>query len=127
MAGIVTIAQPEVDPDSALVPLLEQVRDSRDKVVTGCAAREGSSFIATGRGGLPEDPTAPLRSLILWQDLQDFSRINSSGNLAVANSSVEIDNGILIQQATGWIINGVGNVELVGRTASNSPDLECDS
>ncbi len=127
VAGIVVIVQPEVDPSSGLLPLSEQVRDSRDKVVTGCAAREGSSFIATGRGGLPEDPTAPLRSLILWQDLQDFSRINSSGNLAVANSSVEIDNGILIQQATGWIINGVGNVELVGRTASHSPDLECDS
>ncbi len=127
VAGIVTIAQPEVDPSSGLLPLSEQVRDSREKVVAGCAAREGSSFIATGRGGLPEDPTAPLRSLILWQDLQDFSRINSSGNLANANTSVEIDNGRLRQQATGWIINGVGNVELVGRTASHSPDLECNS
>ena len=127
VAGIVAITQPEVDPSSGLLPLSEQVRDSREKVVAGCAAREGSSFIATGRGGLPEDPTAPLRSLILWQDLQDFSRINSSGNLANANTSVEIDNGRLRQQATGWIINEVGNVELVGRTASHSPDLECNS
>ncbi|MCP2726933.1 DVUA0089 family protein [Limnofasciculus baicalensis] len=47
--GIVTINNPELDPTSGLVKLPEEVSDSTNQIVVGCAAAQGNSFTITGR------------------------------------------------------------------------------
>ncbi|NES86260.1 MAG: S-layer family protein [Moorea sp. SIO2B7] len=112
VSGNVTITNPTVDPNSVLVELPEQVSDSSDQVVVGCAA-EGNSFTLTGKGGLPEDPTAIIRGQTVWRDLQYFSQINSSKKETVTGEQLSVINHQSPIQATGWIVNNQGKVELV--------------
>jgi filamentous hemagglutinin family protein len=78
LMGIVIINNLIVDLSSGLVELPEVLIDPSDQVVVGCAAAEGNAFTITGRGGLPEDPTSPLRGQTLLSDLRDFSSSNRS-------------------------------------------------
>ncbi|MEM9215122.1 MAG: hypothetical protein AAGD25_12345, partial [Cyanobacteria bacterium P01_F01_bin.150] len=49
-----------VDSTSDLGKLPSGVVDESDRVATGCPADSGANFIATGRGGVPADPTQSL-------------------------------------------------------------------
>ncbi|MDY6785677.1 MAG: filamentous hemagglutinin N-terminal domain-containing protein [Cyanobacteriota bacterium] len=82
LSGTLILNNPEVDTSSGLVELPEETSDPSDQVVVGCAAAEGNAFTVTGRGGLPEDPTSPLRGQTLLSDLRDFSSTNRSQETA---------------------------------------------
>ncbi|HAX78897.1 MAG TPA: hypothetical protein DCY88_24480 [Cyanobacteria bacterium UBA11372] len=118
VSGTVSINTPDVDPGSGLVSLPEQVSDPSDQVIVGCAA-EGNSFTITGRGGLPENPTAAItvaRSQTVWQDLRDFSSANEPANTSPQNPPSSISQSkVQIIEATGWVVNEKGQVELVAR------------
>jgi large exoprotein involved in heme utilization and adhesion len=62
-----------VDPSSGLVELPVEFTDPSQQIATGCADTQGSSFVATGRGGIPENPTQELRSYRTWSDTRDIS------------------------------------------------------
>ncbi|MFE4108704.1 two-partner secretion domain-containing protein, partial [Almyronema epifaneia] len=49
--GTVTINNPNVDADSGIVELPENVVDLSNQVATGCAEQANNRFVATGRGG----------------------------------------------------------------------------
>ncbi|MDY6939596.1 MAG: filamentous hemagglutinin N-terminal domain-containing protein [Cyanobacteriota bacterium] len=116
-SGTVTILTPDVDATSGLVRLDSETTDPADRVVSGCAAAEGSSFTVTGRGGLPEDPTATIRGQTFWEDLRTVApelppetsdrRSNPISNGLAAESK--------IVEATGWIVRDDGKVELVAQ------------
>ncbi|NJM97527.1 MAG: S-layer family protein [Phormidesmis sp. RL_2_1] len=55
--GNVEINLPVIDPANALAQLPTVVLDPSDQVAAGCIADTGSSFIVTGRGGVPADPS----------------------------------------------------------------------
>ncbi|HBE19926.1 MAG TPA: filamentous hemagglutinin [Cyanobacteria bacterium UBA11149] len=93
--GIVTINNPEVDPTSGLIKLPEEIVDSTKEVIVGCAAAEGNSFTITGRGGLPEDPTAMIRGETVWRDLQDFSLPTEGVNSSVIGKQSPLINSQL--------------------------------
>lgn len=120
--GIVSVNTPNVNTSQGLVNLPTQVGDNSNQVLVGCGATYGNSFTVTGRGGLPEDPTATIRGQAVWHDLQDFTAIGEtsrreqkdaerSGN-AIAASSANSPRDQIVE-ATGWIINPSGQVELV--------------
>jgi large exoprotein involved in heme utilization and adhesion len=67
-SGTVDITRPEVDPDSGLLELPEEVADPVGLVATRCAADEGSQFVVVGRGGLPPTPDRPAGTAVYWQD-----------------------------------------------------------
>ena len=115
VSGTVTITNPEVDPASGLVELPVEVVDSSNQVITRCAAAEGNSFTIIGRGGIPEEPTATIRGQTVWQDLQDFSAEGEQPQQISQPSSppVAVNPPSQILEATGWIVDGEGNVELV--------------
>lgn len=132
--GLVTLNIQGIDPNRGLVRLPEKFTEPSDQIATGCVAETGNSFVVTGRGGLPEDPSQILRGRTLWQDLRTFDlaeenleetgrgenrqqfpssreEIHPEENLTSRRSS--------IVEAKGWVIDGDGNVELVANIPNN--------
>jgi filamentous hemagglutinin family protein len=119
--GTVTINNPEVDPSSGLVKLPEELSDASNQVVVSCAAAQGNSFTITGRGGLPEDPTATIRGQTVWSDLQDFSSLTEGANVTPANNQVLIkDRPSRIVEATGFATDKQGHVTLVAARSNGT-------
>ncbi|GET40682.1 filamentous hemagglutinin outer membrane protein [Microseira wollei NIES-4236] len=128
VSGTVTINNPQVEPASGLVQLPEQVTDASNQVIVGCTPRVGNSFTVTGRGGLPEDPTATIRGQTVWQDLQDFA--TESANTSPQNpQSQKSEPPVQIIEATSWIINEKGQLELVASMPDQTrvhPEFNCN-
>ncbi|NEP59183.1 MAG: filamentous hemagglutinin N-terminal domain-containing protein [Symploca sp. SIO2G7] len=117
VSGSVNISNPEVNPASGLVKLPEEVADSTEQVIARCAAAEGNSFTLIGQGGIPEDPTAPIRGQTVWRDLQDFSVAEEQPQQMLPPSPPPVVENLPseIVEATGWIVDAEGNVELVAQ------------
>jgi filamentous hemagglutinin family protein len=84
--GTVQINSPDVDPSKGLVELPLNLVDSSQQIVADCntGGKTGrSSFIATGRGGLVDDPTQPLMAddavLVDWIALSPASKNRAGG------------------------------------------------
>ncbi|MEH1930757.1 S-layer family protein [Nostoc sp.] len=112
--GTVDINNFGIDPNSGLVELPENITDPSQQITTGCAAGEGSRFVATGRGGIPQNPTQEIGSGRTWSDIRDISAYRKTGEVtAQIPRSPEV-----IVQATSWHRNAQGKIELV---ADKSP------
>ncbi|MBD2772901.1 S-layer family protein [Iningainema sp. BLCCT55] len=111
--GTVDINNFGVDPSSSLVELPVNLVDSSQQIVTGCADTNGSSFVATGRGGVPQNPHQQVMSDRTWSDTRDISayRKNSSVTAQIPTTSQ-------IVEATSWRRDAQGKIELV---ADKSP------
>ncbi|NER35025.1 MAG: S-layer family protein [Oscillatoria sp. SIO1A7] len=128
VSGTVTINNPQIDPSSGLVELPEAISDPTEQIIVGCGVALGSSFTITGRGGLPADPTAPIRGETIWEDMRRFPEYaaveettalnpqlanSQSSNSQSANSqSAQLGDRPLVE-ATGWKVHPDGTVELV--------------
>ncbi|MEM9274575.1 MAG: filamentous hemagglutinin N-terminal domain-containing protein [Cyanobacteria bacterium P01_F01_bin.143] len=113
LAGTVVINNPDVDPTSGLVQLPDETTDPSDRIIAGCAAVGGNSFTITGRGGLPEDPTVPIRGQELLSDLRDFSDVDNDADLPPVKTRSRQEFKGAIVQVQGWVVNQNGEVELV--------------
>lgn len=130
-SGIVDIQTPDVDPSQGIVELPEQSTPSQVLVVSRCAAA-GSSFVVTGRGGLPPDPTQPFRGEVIWRDFQDFTDPTAE-ETGVLNPSIGEERSqnspfIPLTEATGWTIAPDGKISLVSSQSAAAvlPQSECD-
>ncbi|NER99364.1 MAG: filamentous hemagglutinin N-terminal domain-containing protein, partial [Symploca sp. SIO1B1] len=82
-------------------------------------SQSAGSFINTGRGGLPPDPTEPLGSSDLWEDVQLPKKTSTDAtDLPTTNS------GKLIE-AQGWIVNQTGQIELVAQLPTTASQWGC--
>lgn len=115
LSGTVAINTPDVNGSTGLVEFSGTPIDPTNQVIVGCAAANGNSFTVTGRGGLPENPTTPIRAQTIWRDLQDYSTATASANTYPPNSPAS---NLPIVEATGWVINNLGQVELVASSPS---------
>jgi filamentous hemagglutinin family protein len=129
ISGTVAINNPDVDPGGSLTQLPEDVTDPSQQIATGCSALQESQFVVTGRGGLPPNPTERLNSTRTWSDVRDLSAFRSSETVAADRADAGTDensprlrtvvaepepvNPPAIVEATGWMVNEAGNVELV--------------
>lgn len=123
-SGIVQINTPDVDPSSGLVELPTTVVDVEGLVARNlCAPKQaGSSFVVTGRGGLPASPNDPLTNevvALVWsrpsgevQERED-SRPQSTNNGQRRNR--------VIRQAQGWIVAADGTVMLTAEAPTATP------
>ncbi|WP_049790884.1 S-layer family protein [Trichormus azollae] len=59
--GTVQITTPQVNPNFGLVELPVNLVDSYQLIAIGCANTNDSSFVATERGGIPQNPTQDMR------------------------------------------------------------------
>ncbi|MEO1006474.1 MAG: S-layer family protein, partial [Cyanobacteria bacterium J06638_38] len=108
LSGIVVLNTPDVDVLSDLVKLPDQPISVQP--LEGCRASSGgaSSFVRTGKGGLPSNPYDLLETTNVLDDLslpQEWSEMTR-----------EVPKQIV--KATGWIINEEGMVELVAQKPS---------
>ncbi|MGA9379312.1 MAG: S-layer family protein, partial [Phormidium sp.] len=119
LSGVVQINTPDVQTTNALVLLPENFTDISNQIVAGCSTSGGNSFVITGRGGLPEDPNQTLRSSTVWRDLRAFGEMG--GNASPTSESPIPSPQSPIIEATGWVKNADGKVELITRsTPQNS-------
>ncbi len=119
--GTVNINNFGVDPNSGLVELPANVTDPSQKIATGCTGGQGSSFVATGRGGIPQNPTQPIASdvydglrLPTWSDIRDISAYRKTGEVTAKRPTAPET----LIQATSWHRNAQGKIELVGDKSS---------
>lgn len=126
-SGIVEINTPDAEPASGLVALPASLIDPSQKIASGCAAGRGNTFTVTGRGGLPEDPTARLRGRAIWWDGRDLSQIGNLASLPPQNPPQAQPKHL--QEATGWVLGPDGGVELVAAVPDSSnpwqPEANC--
>ncbi|MBD2209568.1 S-layer family protein [Nostoc linckia FACHB-104] len=109
VSGTVQINNVGVDPNSALVELPENVSDASQQIASGCSNTNSSSFVATGRGGVPQNPLQEVRSDRTWSDIRNISayRQNKLVTTFISKSPTTLI------QATGWRRNAQGKIELV--------------
>ncbi|NEO82268.1 S-layer family protein, partial [Moorena sp. SIO4G3] len=127
-SGTVEINAPSADPSAALFQLPENFVNPKLLVATGCGTDDGNQFTQFGRGGLPTDPTKPLRGQTLWMDLRPLPRHSARRrkNPILASSASNASNAgnsrrSRIVEANRWIINNDGVVELVADSPQSSP------
>jgi filamentous hemagglutinin family protein len=118
--GTVQINNIGVDPNSGLVNLPVDLADPTRQVAQGCAANQGSSFMITGRGGIPPNPMTQTSSDRPWTDTRDLAPYRSQP--ATPPSQATIVDFPLIQ-ATGWRRNAQGLIELYAETPSTAAPL----
>ncbi|MEH2072145.1 MAG: filamentous hemagglutinin N-terminal domain-containing protein [Nostoc sp.] len=120
--GIVNINTPDVDPSRGLTQLPSIPTDPSNQIVAGCPSNEEANFVISGRGGLPEDPRQILRGQVILQDMRvSADSPNKSGQIS-HRKVPEIKEQPPLLEATGWIINQQGQMELVANTTQVQPD-----
>ncbi|GGA12770.1 hypothetical protein CYANOKiyG1_25930 [Okeania sp. KiyG1] len=111
----------QIDPTQGVVILSPEVVDAESVVAQNlCLPNQdriaGSSFVITGRGGLPTNPTQPLtvlRGVVGWET--DAKKTTSSDikqqtvSVYQRKQSKKLPE---ILQAQGWVINRSGNIIL---------------
>jgi filamentous hemagglutinin family protein len=120
--GTVTLNTPVVDPAQGLEELPVTVTDPSNQIVTGCAAARGNSFTVTGRGGLPEDPTATIRGQTVWRDFQDYSQGTGVGQVSPQKPQALMRKpSPRLMEANSWVFDEKGNVVLVAVEGNGTP------
>lgn len=105
------------DPTSGLFSLPQNPINLTALIRDRCADYQGSSFVITGRGGLPENPTQTLESQQFWQDFrwlsnQEIYAIISMNSSRFRSNSSGINSAYPIE-ATKWQLNRSNKLELL--------------
>lgn len=127
--GTVQINTPDINPSSGLVELPVYFIDRSGLIAQGCPANKGNSFTITGRGGLPPLPTQALRTnqtaTVDWVTLNPQEQRstsvgeNSHFRRSFGHKSPDLEVPQIsptIVEATSWVINKSGTVELTAFT-----------
>jgi filamentous hemagglutinin family protein len=112
--GTVKINNIGVDPNSGLVILPVDIVDPSQKIATGCAVSSDSSFVATGRGGVPQNPMQVLEIDSTWSDLRSISQAKPEPKIVAAAIAIE---------ATALATNAQGQTELIAQGAIAAPNI----
>ncbi|MEH1925180.1 MAG: S-layer family protein [Nostoc sp.] len=123
VSGTVQVNTIGIDPNSGLVELPANVTDPSQQIASGCASNQGSRFVATGRGGVPQNPNQQVTSDRTWDDMRDISAYRKKSSVT---AQLPTTPETLIQ-ATGWGHNAQGKIELVANQPSTQvqPSLTC--
>ncbi|BAY83540.1 filamentous hemagglutinin-like protein [Calothrix parasitica NIES-267] len=114
--GTVAINNLSINPSTGLVELPVALSDSSQQIAQGCSTKSNSNFVATARGGIPQNPSQYLYSNRTWSDTRNLSTFPKPNNSSEVTS---ISNKLAIVEATGFIRNENGVIELVA--AQNTP------
>ena len=111
VSGMVAINNISIDPTSGLTELPVKLADSSQKIATGCSSNPNSTFVATGRGGIPHNPSQLSNFYFTWSDIRDLSAYQKLNN---NNTEVRtISSKPAIVEATDFVRNSKGEIELV--------------
>jgi filamentous hemagglutinin family protein len=105
-SGTVTLQTPNVEPEQGLVQLPETILDPNAQIASTCQSSAQSTFVVTGRGGVPTTPYDSLSDISPWSDLRDLSTSSPQESNSVPLAAVPVE-------ATGWQMGRSGQMELV--------------
>jgi filamentous hemagglutinin family protein len=112
-SGTVQIDTADVDPSQGLVELPANVTDPSDQIAQNpCQKGSGSSFIITGRGGLPSSPNNNFSSDNIRVDLLQPVGSSSNSQSVTINQPTNQPTSKQIIPAQGWVFNEKGEVVL---------------
>lgn len=126
LSGDVQINTPDVDPSSGLVELPVNLIDASNQISNACtpgSRQFDSTFVATGRGGLPVSPAEPLQdssTLTAWVKLAPNSNVPVTKIEPVSTPNIKAST---IREASSWIADKLGNIELVAPTNQINPQI----
>ncbi|MEH2361751.1 two-partner secretion domain-containing protein [Nostoc sp.] len=130
LSGNVQINTPDIDPTRSLIELPTNLVDASRQISTACTPgtrQFQNTFVSTGRGGLPMSPTEPLQdssTVSAWVKLRPKTE-NLANTTPVpqptAISTTPIAATIPIVEASGWVIDRKGNIELVAQVPQLNP------
>ncbi len=116
LSGTVEINVQDVDPARGLAQLPTEVVDAEGAIAQGCRDVQGSSFVVTGRGGLPPTPQQALGDDPRWRDWRTQSEIsrqpNAPANGTLPPSANPPSTKSALVEATGWVFAADGKVIL---------------
>ena len=122
LQGNVNLNTPGVDPSKGLTNLPADIGDASNLVSQKCLAdRQGSSFVITGRGGVPSSPFDTISATNIPDHLGSISNqtaSNNSNGITAESSNSSIPDRIV--EAQGWMINAQGQISLIA-TAIATP------
>lgn len=122
--GVVTINTPDIDPTQGTVEL--PTTFSTPSLARGCQTRGNniSSFVNTGRGGVPTNPTDPLIADTLWQDLELLGETKEGTREQPTNNNRQLrtENPTSpIIEAQGWVVLSNGTIVLTAQPFRVTP------
>lgn len=112
VSGNVQVNNIGTDLNVGTTELPVNLADASQKIATGCSSNQGSQFIATGRGGLPQNPNQDVMHDIPWDDLRDLSAYR--GSLTSVAPVLETQPPLI--QASGFQRNADGSIELIAQS-----------
>jgi filamentous hemagglutinin family protein len=116
--GAVVINTPDVDPSRGLTALPTDVVDASGLIASGCGTPgrvAKSAFIVTGRGGLPENPSTPLSSDRVWEDMRPVVQQAQNPSSRAVDTQATTPTKAQMVEAQGWVINRDGKVVLIAQ------------
>jgi large exoprotein involved in heme utilization and adhesion len=124
-AGVVTLNTPNVDPSRGLGELPTNLVDATGLVDRSCVAGKrsafNSSFIVTGRGGLPSNPTEPLNSDAVMTEWVTLDSLVEDLEQAADDTNSTSSPPKPIVEAQGWVKTPDGQVILVAEAPTATP------
>ncbi|MEM8640083.1 MAG: S-layer family protein [Cyanobacteria bacterium P01_G01_bin.54] len=121
VSGTVTITNPNTTLTGLDAELQGDVLDPNQEVAQGCDAVGNSRFVATGRGGVPENPLNPRPGNSTWNDMRDLSAFRQISPTPIRQSQT-LEPPVIIE-ATGVRRNANGELELYAETAVSTPRI----
>ncbi|MGI2903268.1 filamentous hemagglutinin N-terminal domain-containing protein [Tolypothrix sp. VBCCA 56010] len=121
--GTVEINTPEIDPSRGLINLPTVPLDTEvSQVCQPRTAENQSSFIITGRGGLPPNPRTDLLTpdavQVDWVTLKPSTQNRSNSSVSSKRTTATPEK---IVEATGWVRNEKGEVVLTANPPTVTP------
>ncbi len=120
--GDFTITDPDIDPNRGLIELPENLVDASQLVSQACTPRgrqNASTFISTGRGGLPLSPNQPVRKRAVitnWVDLPSQTTERRINKLPTAEATKSTPK---IIEAQKIVVDKNGDTFLVAESPQN--------
>ncbi|AFY55446.1 filamentous hemagglutinin family N-terminal domain protein [Rivularia sp. PCC 7116] len=120
--GDFTITDPDVDPNRGVIELPSNLVDASQQVAQACTPKgrqNASTFIATGRGGLPLSPNQPVRKPAVITNWVDLPSQNVSQGVENREQKVVRER---IVEAQKFVVDENGDVLLVAESEEGGMD-----
>jgi filamentous hemagglutinin family protein len=131
LSGNIEITPPDVDPSNGLVELPINLVDASKQISNACTPgtrQFQNTFVATGRGGLPISPSEPLQdssTVSAWVRLrpnpENLANTTTQPESTAVSTTPKIATTTPIVEASGWVIDRKGNIELVAQFTQLNP------
>lgn len=128
LSGRIELNLPDFDPSQGLVTLPTAFIDRANQITQSCRAdvtAARSSFINSGRGGVPASPGDTLSSSSTFDRWIALNPPPNPSSRQAKSPSPQSETGEPLVEAQSWVRDANGVVMLVAQTPVQSPSPEC--